>query len=363
MHISELDTPCVLIDEAILDRNIARAQEHCAWHGIAMRPHIKTHKTPEIAHKQMAAGAVGVTCAKIGEAEVMAYAGVPDILVAYPVVGEAKLRRLAALAGRVRLSVAFDSVEVAQGLSRAAREAGVEIGALPETDTGMGRCGVAPGEALIDLCRRVMELPGLCFRGIMTYQGHLWGDADERAAGMRAEDERVGRLLDGLAAAGIRPDVVSGASTPNLYLAHLLTRVNENRCGTYVFNDRNTVSTGAVNWDDCAVRVAVTVVSAAVPGQIIVDGGAKTFSTDRLAPNGGPGFGHVVEDPSMTLVKLSEEHGNLQLGNGRSYRIGDRLHVVPNHVCMTINMHDELFVHRDGEVVGSWRVAARGRVR
>jgi D-serine deaminase-like pyridoxal phosphate-dependent protein len=363
MHISELDTPCVLIDETILDRNIARAQEHCARHGIAMRPHIKTHKTPEIARKQMAAGAVGITCAKLGEGEVMADAGVPDILVAYPVVGEAKLRRLAALAGRVRLSVAFDSLEVAQGLSRAAREAGVEIGALPETDTGMGRCGVAPGEPLIDLCRRVTDLPGLRYRGIMTYQGHLWGTADERAAGLRAEDERVCRLLEALDGAGVRPEVVSGASTPNLFLAHLLTRVNENRCGTYVFNDRNTVSTGAVSWDDCAVRVAVTVVSTAVPGQIIVDGGAKTFSTDRLAPNGGPGFGHVVEDPSLNLVKMSEEHGNLSLGNGRSYRIGDRLHVVPNHVCMTMNMHDEVFVHRDGEVVGSWRVAARGRVR
>jgi D-serine deaminase-like pyridoxal phosphate-dependent protein len=363
MHISELDTPCVLIDEATLDRNIARAQEHCARHGMAMRPHIKTHKTPEIARKQMDAGAVGVTCAKIGEAEVMADAGVPDILLAYPVVGDAKLRRLAALAGRVRLSVAFDSPEVALGLSRAAREAGVEIGALPETDTGMGRCGVAPGDPLIDLCRRVMDLPGLRFSGIMTYQGHIWGSADERGAGMRAEDDRVCRLLESLAAAGIAPEVVSGASTPNLFLAHLLTRVNENRCGTYVFNDRNTVSTGAVGWEDCAVRVAVTVVSTAVSGQILVDGGAKTFSTDRLAPDGGPGFGHVLEDPSLTFVKMSEEHGNLRLGSDHTHRVGGRLHIIPNHVCMTINMHDEVFVHRDGQVTGSWRVAARGRVR
>jgi D-serine deaminase-like pyridoxal phosphate-dependent protein len=368
MRIDELDTPCVLVDLDVLERNISRAQEYLDRHRISMRPHIKTHKIPEIARLQVAAGAVGITCAKVGEAEVMADAGIEDLLIAYPILGDAKLKRLAALAARARVAVAFDSEEIALGLSRAAREAGVTIGALVETDTGTHRCGVAPGPSLVALCRRAAELPGLEFQGVMTYQGYLWGSPEERAAGMREEGERIRRLLEELDADGIHPEVVSGASSPNLFLAHLLPGVNENRCGSYVFNDRNTVATGAVGWEDCAVRVAVTVVSTAVPGQLIIDGGAKTFSTDRLALDGGPGFGHVVEDPELTLVKMNEEHGFVRLGSPaasdrRAARLGDRLHLIPNHVCMTINMHDEVYIHRGGRVVDTWRVAARGRIR
>jgi D-serine deaminase-like pyridoxal phosphate-dependent protein len=358
MHISELDTPALLIDRAVMLRNIRRAQEQCSAHGIALRPHMKTHKLPPVARLQVEAGAVGLTCAKIGEAEVMADGGIDDLMVAYPIWGAAKLERLIRLAERVRLSVAFDSETVAAGIARAAREARATVGALVEVDTGTGRCGLPPGEALLELCRWVADQPGLEFRGIMTYQGYLQGPEPQRIEGLNAESERIEGIVASLAAAGLRCEVVSGASTPNLFLCHLLKGVNENRCGTYVFNDGNTVRSGAVNWDDCAARVAVTVVSTAVSGQVIIDGGAKTFS--------GDGGSRVIEDPGATLVKMNEEHGYLKLSAAdpaRRHRVGDRLHIVPTHVCTCVNMHDRVWVHDGGQVVDCWEVAARGKLR
>ena len=274
MHISEIDTPAVLIDLDVMERNLRRAQDYCTTHGIRLRPHMKTHKTPEIGRMQVELGAVGLTCAKIGEAEVMADAGIPDLFIAYPIWGEQKLQRLVRLAERCRLSVAFDSPEVAEGISRAMAAAGLEVGALVESDTGMGRCGIAPGPELTALCRKVVDLPGLRFRGIMTYQGFIGGSTQDRQAMMQDENDRVRAVVDDLAAEGIECEVVSGGTSPSLYYAHLADAINENRCGTYVFNDRNMVSSGAATWADCAMRLAVTVVSTAVSGQIIVDGGS-----------------------------------------------------------------------------------------
>lgn len=362
MHISDLDTPALLIDLEVMERNLRAADAQARGHGCRMRPHMKTHKMPEIGRMQVEYGAVGLCCAKVGEMEVMAGGGIDDLMLCYPVWGEEKLRRLACVAERARVSVAFDSFEVAECLSRMAAETGVAFGALVETDTGTRRCGVPAGEPLVELCRRVRDLTGVQFRGIMTYQGYVLGTRAERERQLREENGRINRMLDDLAGAGIECDIVSGASTPNLFLSHLLERVTENRCGTYVFNDRNTVHTGDITWDDCALRVAVTVVSTAVPGQIIIDSGSKTFSGDGWA--GGDGYGRVVEDPSLDFARMNEEHGYLRLGDGgRRYRIGDRLHVIPNHACTTVNMHDQVWVHRDGEVVDCWRVAARGKLR
>jgi D-serine deaminase-like pyridoxal phosphate-dependent protein len=226
----------------------------------------------------------------------------------------------------------------------------------------MGRCGVGPGKPLVELCRKVAELPGLAFRGIMTYQGFVSGSPKERERQLREEDERLAGMVEALAKAGLACKVVSGASTPNLFLSHLLTRANENRCGTYVFNDRNTVASGSVGWDDCAARVAVTVVSTAVPGQIIVDGGSKTFTSDPWA--GGAGFGRVAEDPEALFVKMNEEHGYVKLApSSPPHRIGDRLHIIPNHICVTTNMHERLWIHEEGKVVDCWEVAARGKLQ
>jgi D-serine deaminase-like pyridoxal phosphate-dependent protein len=362
MHIAEVDTPVVLIDLDILERNLRRAQDYCTSHGIGFRPHIKTHKIPQIGRMQVEMGAVGLTCAKTGEAEVMAAAGIPDLFIAYPIWGAQKLERLVRLAERCRLTVAFDSPEVAEGISRAAREASLEIGALVEIDTGQGRCGIAPGPALVSLCRKVMDLPGLRFRGLMTYQGFIRGSIPEREAQMREEGDRVQRVLDTLRGEGIECELVSGGTSPSLFFSHLAGPITENRAGTYVFNDRNMVGSGAVGWDDCAMRIAVTVVSDAVPGQVIVDGGSKTFSSDRC--DAWDGFGRFVEDPELVLVKMNEEHGYVRLnGSVQRHRIGERMHVIPNHVCTAMNMHDEVWVHRNGEVVDRWPIAARGKVR
>jgi D-serine deaminase-like pyridoxal phosphate-dependent protein len=292
----------------------------------------------------------------------MADAGIADLLVAYPIVGTPKLRRLASLAERARVTVALDSFEVAEGVDRAARDAGREIGILVEVDTGTGRCGVPP-EELPALCRRAAGLRHARWRGIMTYQGHIGGDRETRERALREENDRINLLLDRLERDGLRPEVVSGASTPNLDLCHLLERVTDNRSGTYVFNDRNTVGTGSVGWEDCALRMAVTVVSQAVPGQIIVDGGSKTFTSDRKAESSDATFGRVVEDPSLQFWKMNEEHGYIRLNGAAAPRLGDRLHIIPNHVCVVVNMHDQVYLHRGDEVVDCWPVAARGKVR
>lgn len=362
MHISELDTPAVLIDLDIMERNLRRAQEYFSSHGIGLRPHMKTHKLPEVGRLQVELGAVGLTCAKLGEAEVMADAGIRDIFLAYPIWGETKLRRLTALAERIHLTVAFDSREVAEGISTAAQAAGTVIDALVETDTGMGRCGIQPGEPLLDLSRRVRDLPGLRFQGLMTYQGFLAGPIAERAEQMREEGERLAGILAELESHDLRCEIVSGGTSPTMYYTHLAPAITEQRCGTYVFNDRNMVSADAVGWEDCALTIATTVVSNAVPGGLILDGGSKTFSSDRCAA--WDGHGRVVEDPELLFLKMNEEHGYVRRqGSTQPHPIGERLHVIPNHVCTTVNMHDEVWVHRNGEVVDCWRVAARGKLR
>jgi D-serine deaminase-like pyridoxal phosphate-dependent protein len=362
MHLLDLDTPALVLDLDALERNVRRAQDYCSRHGIRLRPHMKTHKTPEIGRLQVREGAVGLTCAKLGEAEVMANAGIEDLFIAYPLWGEAKLRRLLALAERCRITVAFDTPEVADGVARAAAAAGARIGVLVEVDTGMGRCGVAPGPELLALCRRVAESPGLEFRGLMSYQGHVAGAPEERMAQMAAENARLQAVIDAVTAEGLACEVVSGGTSPSLFFSHLAPAVTENRSGTYVFNDRNMVRSGAAEWEDCALRIAVTVVSDAVPGQLIVDGGSKTFSSDRTP--GEEGFGRFAEDDTLVLAKMNEEHGYVSLdAASRRHRVGDRLHVIPNHVCTAVNMHDELWVHRGGEVVDQWRIAARGKVR
>lgn len=362
MKTSEVETPAILVDLDRLERNVRRAQDYCDAHGIRFRPHMKTHKTPEIGRMQIAQGAVGLTCAKLGEVEIMAAAGLSDLMLAYPVWGRGKLQRLTAVAERCRLTVVFDSTEVADAIAEAARAAGTTIGALVEVDTGMRRCGVAPGPDLVALCRRAAELPGLAFRGLMTYQGWQNGPTEAREAQMRAEGDRVAAVVDELSDAGLTCEVVSGGTSPGLFFAHLAPAITENRSGTYVFNDRNMVSSGAATWDDCAMRIAVTVISNAVPGQIVVDGGSKTFTSD--ATPGFEGFGRFVEDPELTLWKMNEEHGYTRLGAGSPQRrIGERLHVIPNHVCVAMNMQDEIWVHRGDEVVDCWEIAARGKLR
>jgi len=364
MHISEIETPAIAIDLDIMERNLRRAAEYARHHDLRLRPHTKTHKIPALGRRQIELGAVGLTVAKVGEAEVMAASGTPDLLVAYPVIGRRKLERLMQVARATRVTVALDSVAAARQLSDAAREAQAGIGVLAEVDAGLGRVGVAPGEELLQLIRSLGRLPHLSFEGIEFYPGHIRG-TDE---GGRKEIEKlgaaVGEMLAGLKRAGIAPRIVSGGSTPTLFHSHLVAGMNEIRPGTYIFNDKNTVVSGACAYDDCAASIHVTVVSTARRGQIIIDGGSKTFSSDRLGGAGEATFGFLVDAPDAVFVKLNEEHGYVDVRRaGRDFAVGDRLRVIPNHICVAMNLHEQVYGFRGEMVEQVWKVEGRGKLQ
>ncbi len=364
MHYRELATPALTIDLDILERNLDRMAGYCREEGLRLRPHTKTHKTPEVARLQIERGAVGLTVAKVGEAEVMANAGLDDILVAYPIFGQENLRRLAQLAQARRLLVALDDEATAQALSRAAVEQRAGIGVLVEFDAGFHRCGLEPGPPCVELAKRIEKLPGLKFRGLMTYFGNVWGNADERRAETRRVAERVECALEAFRKAGMTVEIVSGGSTPSTQFAHEVPGLTEIRPGTYVYNDLNTMYQGACRLEDCATRVVTTVVSTAVAGRAIIDAGSKTLSSDPLRAGPQAGYGRIVEAPDAELIKLNEEHGHLDITrSAHQFRIGDVLTVIPNHVCTCVNMHEDAFLQRNQEVIGCWRVAARGKIR
>jgi D-serine deaminase-like pyridoxal phosphate-dependent protein len=364
MHYRELSTPALAIDLDVLERNLDRMASYCRERGIGLRPHTKTHKTPEVARMQLARGAVGLSVAKVGEAEVMADAGLDEILVAYPIYGAEKLRRLAEIARARQLLVSLDDEATAQELSRAVAAQGATVGVLVEFDVGLQRCGLEPGPACVELARKIQRLAGLRFRGLMTYSGNIWGTEEQRKQEARLVAERVERALQAFAAARLEVEIVSGGSTPSAFLSHEIPGLTEIRPGTYVYNDLNTFYQGACRLEDCAAWVVTTVVSTAVPGRAMIDAGSKTLSSDALASGPKTGHGYVVEAPDAQLFKLNEEHGHLDITKSvRHFRVGEVLTVIPNHVCTCVNMHDEVFLVRNEQVVGSWRVAARGKIR
>ncbi len=364
MNYQELPTPALTIDLDILERNLQRMADYCRRHGLGLRPHTKTHKVPEVGRMQIEHGAVGLTVAKVGEAEVMAAAGLDDILIAYPIWGDEKLRRIASLARERTVLLSLDNEATAEGLSRAASAAGATVGVLVEFDVGMRRCGVQPGPAAFELARKIEKMPGLKFRGLMTFPGNVWGTEADRENAAKQVAGLVEQTLEPFRKAGIEVEIVSGGSTPSASLTHKIPGITEIRPGTYVYNDLNTYYQGACKLEDCAARVVATVVSTAVPGRAMIDAGSKTLSSDALGSGPHTGHGYVVEAPDAALIKLNEEHGHLDITNStRKFHVGEVVTVIPNHVCTCVNMHDEVFVVRKGEVEGSWKVAARGKVR
>jgi D-serine deaminase-like pyridoxal phosphate-dependent protein len=338
MNAFDLDTPAVYVDLDILERNIRRMQEQCRIWKVGLRPHTKTHKIPEIARMQLSAGAVGITVAKIGEAEVLPG---DDVLVAYPIM-PGKLPRLRALAdGGRRVTVVVDSVDAARGIGDAAD-------ALVEIDVGISRCGVQSPAQAVEVARACAR-----FRGLFYWPSWL----DE--TGFHAAATRLDECLAALADAGLAAEVVSGGSTPGAAKTPLVPRTTEIRPGTYVFYDASSLANRVCAVEDCALRVLVTVVSTAVPGQCIIDGGSKTFSSDATV-NAGT-FGMFPERTSWAMKKMNEEHGYVSIDGPA--RVNEKVWVVPSHVCSTVNMHDEIWYGRDGRVEGSWTVAARGKVR
>ena len=364
MHVSEIDTPALVIDLDIMQRNLRRVADYCHAHDLRLRPHTKTHKSPLIGRMQLDGGAAGLTVAKVGEAEVMVATGTPDLLLHYPVIGRSKLERLMEVARRTRVTVALDSVFAAGQLSDAARAAQVEIGVLAEADVGLGRVGVSPGEELVQLAQAVSRLPHLSFEGITFYPGHIKDNGETGARQMAELRKTIQGMLDDLKRAGLTVAIVSGGSTPTLFRSHELPGLNEIRPGTYVYNDMNTVREGACAIEDCAASILATVVSTARPGQMIVDGGSKTFSSDRSIVQGDNTFGRLVEAPEANFRAMNEEHGYVDISHaGRQFTVGDRVHVIPNHVCTAVNMHEQAYGVRGEAVECVWKVEGRGKLR
>jgi len=362
MYVSEIDTPAVLIDLDIMERNLERAASYCRAHDLRLRPHTKTHKIPAIGRLQLARGAAGLTVAKVGEAEVMLETGTPDLLVAYPIVGQRKLERLVEVAKRTRVTVALDSAVAARQLSDAARAGGVNFGILAEVDVGFHRVGVPPSE-VVPLVHSLTRLPRLTFEGLAFYPGFLKEMDDVAVQKLQELDEVLKETIRQLRSEGFECPIVSGGSTPSLYHSHRVRSMNEVRPGTYIFNDRNTVACGACQWEDCAASVLVTVVSTAVKGQIIIDGGSKTFSSDRLV-TGDAGFGRVIDAPDAVFTKMNEEHGFIDVRRvEQEFAVGDRIRVIPNHICTVMNLHERVYGIRGERVEEIWTVAARGKLQ
>jgi len=350
--LADLDTPVVTVDLDIMRENIRRVQAHLARHGIGNRPHIKTHKIPEIGKMQIAAGATGITCQKLGEVEVFVDAGVTDdILLTFNILGEPKTDRLMTLVKRVRrLAVVLDNDVVAQALSDAAARHGVDLHFLVECDTGFGRTGVQTPDEAFALARRAMQLPRMRFDGLMTFPNR---DPNTR--------DFFDAALSLFKQAGIPVPVVSGGGTPALFTAQNFPMLTEHRAGTCVYNDAMVVSTGTAGWENCAMRVRATVVSRPTAARAILDAGSKVLTSDLYFMKG---YGHVMEYPEAAITALSEEHGTVDLSAcAERPKVGDVVHVVPNHCCVVTNMVDEVYGVRNGAVEVVWPVAARGKIR
>jgi len=357
-----LATPAVVVDLDVLERNIARMAAHAREAGVHLRPHAKTHKCPEIGRLQRAAGAWGLTVAKVGEAEVFADAGFDDLFVAFPVVGEDKGRRLLALADRVRLAVGTDSVEGGRTLAGPFREARRSLDVVLKVDVGYGRVGVLP-ERAVEVARRVAGVPGLRLRGVFTHAGH--GYAGETRAAVeeiaRLEGERLAATAGELRAAGLPVEEVSVGSTPTAARAMRTPGVTECRPGNYVFHDGSQVALGTCAIEDCALTILATVVSVPAADRAVVDAGSKTLSSDPLRPRAG-GYGQLL-GRSSRIEKLSEEHGVVAVAEGESFKVGERVRILPNHACVVANLHDQLVGVCGDRVETVLEVAARGRVR
>jgi D-serine deaminase-like pyridoxal phosphate-dependent protein len=364
MRVEEIDTPAMVVDLDVMDANLKRVADYACAHGLRLRPHTKTHKSVALAKRQLALGAAGLTVAKVSEAEVMMGASPHDVLVAFPVIGRPKLERLVEIVRRTHITVALDSLFVAEQLSQAASAAQVTFGVLAEMDAGLGRVGVAPGEPLLDLARSIAKLPGIEFEGITFYPGHI-KDLDEPGRRALAQlGELLRSVLDEFAKAGMEVHIVSGGSTPTLFHSHEIEGLTEIRPGTYVFNDLNTVRSGGCKLEECAARVLATVVSTARPGQMIIDGGSKTFSSDRPVTAGDVTFGQLVEAPGARFHKMNEEHGFIDVTHAeRGFSVGDRVQVIPNHVCVAMNLHERVYGVRRGAVEEVWTVDGRGKLQ
>ncbi len=354
-------TPSLIISADIARKNILSMQEYCDRNSLKLRPHTKTHKSIHMAKEQIAAGAVGLTVAKAGEAEVMSQA-TNDILIAYPAIGTSRLKRVTELAKSNQISIGIDSQEAAEILQNAAWNAGVKLGIMVDVEVGFHRTGVLDPIRAIELCETVSKHNSLTLNGLMCFPGHIKPSSDDASwDGYAASLETV---IEGLKVKGIHVPTISGGSTPTAKMSHRNRFLNEIRPGTYIYNDLNEVRLEVCDWDDCAARVLATIVSVPEPNKFIVDAGSKTLSSDRNAGNPDAGFGYVVDYPTAKITRLSEEHGEVlvpmeQLDATKRPKVGDRVWIIPNHVCVCVNLQNHFYLIDSGELM-AMPVDARG---
>lgn len=361
MH-DELPTPCLVINAAVTRRNLQRMADYARERGLRMRPHTKTHKSAFLGRMQLECGAIGLTVAKAGEARVMAEA-CDDLLMAYPAVDPSRCRELADLARRHTMRVAVDSAAAIEALAAAARSVGSVIGLLVDLDVGHHRTGAqSPADALA-LAELISRTGGVRLDGLLVYPGHISAPAAEQAPALRAVDARVCETLDLWKQHGLEARIVSGGSTPTAFQSHQITRLTEIRPGTYIFHDLNTVRAGFASFDDCAARILATVVSTAVPGQVILDAGTKALTSDRCGPAPDSGHGYIPEYPAAKIGKLYEEHALVDVSTcDRVPKIGERVWIIPNHICPCVNLQDNIWWDDGGRTPRQIPVDARGRV-
>jgi D-serine deaminase-like pyridoxal phosphate-dependent protein len=365
MYKDKLDTPVALVDLDVMERNISDMVFSAKNMNVGLRPHIKTHKVPEITKQQIEAGAVGITCAKLGEAEIMAdTVGAKDIFIANLLVGAEKIRRLMNLAERLRISVGVDSVEVAEPISEAAKRRKLKIPVIIKVDTGLERTGVAHGDPALVLAKKIAKMQGLELEGIYTHEGHVYGSSGtehlyrlSREAGQRMVE--TAKLIR---AAGIDIKTVSVGSTPSARITPRVPGITEFRPGTYVFNDNYQIRLGIAREEDCAFTVLATVISVPSTNRAVIDAGTKCLTSEKSEAFGV--YGLVKGMPQVSLVRAYEEHGVLKINpaDGK-FKVGDKVEIIPNHVCPAVNLFDELVGTRNGIVTVRWNVTARGKVR
>jgi D-serine deaminase-like pyridoxal phosphate-dependent protein len=360
---NQLPTPALLIDAEIVFRNIRRLSNYAAAQGIKLRPHTKTHKSCRLARMQLENGAIGLTVAKVSEAEAISAPG-QDVLMAYPPVGHSRAARLATLARDRTMRAAVDSLVAINEMSAVACAADVTVGLLVDLDVGLGRTGAPSPEATLTLAQAIDRASGLRLDGLMIYPGHIWEVPDKQQPALHAVNQRLSETIDLWREHGLSAEIVSGGSTPTAYQSHLVPFLTEIRPGTYIFNDMNTVRGGFCTLDDCAARIVATVVSDALSGQVVIDSGSKTLTTDVCIPARDAGFGHIVEFPDARITKLSEEHGQVDVTACHSKpNIGDRVTVVPNHVCPCVNLQESVWWSEPDEQLLQLSVDARGKTQ
>lgn len=353
MLVEELDTPTLTIDLDALAENLERYQRYYTEHGIGLRPHIKTHKTLAIASMQMAKGAIGLTCQKIGEAEVMVSGGLAvDILIPYNILGKQKLERLTALATQTRLTVAADSAYTVRGLADAAAKDGVSIGVIVEVECGMDRTGVQTPQEALELAKLIDKSKGLELRGFMGYP---------TSPESREIIQETIALFD---KAGLSREMVSGGSTRHALEAHLIPELTEYRIGEYPTGGEGHLRAGRHTVEQCALRVHATVISKPTADRVILDAGSKTMSASVFQAPHGPSMGYIVEYPEARFYNSSEEHGHIDVSAcAKKPEIGERVQVLPVHPCPCVNEHDEMVAVRKGKVEAVWPIYARGKIR